>query len=228
MSTLGRIVVKAAIGTLALGPIGMTYAADEDVTLPPARHTGAVSVEEALSSRRSVRDFADATLSLQDAAQLSWAAQGITHSSGRRTAPSAGALYPLEVYLVAGNVETLPPGVYRYDPRRHQLAPTLTGDRRRELAAAALHQTWIAEAPGAFVIAAVFRRTRIKYGERGERYVHIEAGHAAENLCLQAVALGLGTTVVGAFSKSEVGRLLGLSEEEPLLIMPVGKPARAK
>jgi SagB-type dehydrogenase family enzyme len=118
---------------------------------------------------------------------------------------------------------TLPARIYRYDPRRHQLAPRASGDRRPGLAAAALHQTWIADAPAVVVIAAAYRRTSSKYGERGERYVHIEAGHAAENVCLQAVALSLGTTVVGAFSDAEVKRLLGLGEKEPLLLIPVGK-----
>ena len=198
-------------------------AAGDSVSLPGPRPASAVSVEEALASRRSVRDFADAGLNLGDTAQLLWAAQGITHSEGLRTAPSAGALYPLEVYLIAGRVATLPAGIYRYDPRRHQLVPTVSGDRRRELTLAALHQSWIADAPAVVVIAAVFRRTSTKYGGRGERYVHIEAGHAAENVCLQAVALGLGTTIVGAFSDAEVKRLLGLSEEEPLLLIPVGK-----
>ena len=222
MSGFGRVVVAAVIASLALGPTAM--AAGDSVSLPSPRPASAVSVEEALASRRSVRDFADAGLSLEDMAQLLWAAQGITHSEGLRTAPSAGALYPLEVYLVAGRVATLPAGIYRYDPRRHQLAPTALGDRRPGLAAAALHQTWIADAPAVVVIAAVFRRTSVKYGERGERYVHIETGHAAENVCLQAVALGLGTTIVGAFSDAEVKRLLGLGEEEPLLLIPVGKP----
>jgi SagB-type dehydrogenase family enzyme len=222
MSGFGRVVVAAVIASFALGATAM--AGGDSVSLPSPRPASAVSVEEALASRRSVRDFADAELSLEDTAQLLWAAQGITHSEGLRTAPSAGALYPLEVYLVAGRVATLPAGIYRYDPRRHQLAPTASGDRRRELASAALHQAWIADAPGVVVIAAVFRRTGVKYGDRGERYAHIEAGHAAENVCLQAVALGLGTTIVGAFSDAEVKRLLGLGEEEPLLLIPVGKP----
>lgn len=224
MSGFGWVVVASVIASLALGSTAMTQAADDSVSLPSPRPTSAVSLEEALARRRSVRDFADAGLSLEDTAQLLWAAQGITHSEGLRTAASAGALYPLEVYLVAGRVATLPAGIYRYDPRRHQLARTALGDQRRELALAALHQTWIADAPGVVIIAAVFRLTRVKYGERGERYVHIEAGHAAENVCLQAVALGLGTTVVGAFSDAEVKRLLGLGEEEPLLLIPVGKP----
>jgi SagB-type dehydrogenase family enzyme len=222
MSGVGRVVVAAVIASLVLGPTAMT--AGDSVSLPSPRPASAVSVEEALASRRSVRDFADAGLSFEDMAQLLWAAQGITHAEGLRTAPSAGALYPLEVYLVAGRVATLPAGIYRYDPRRHQLAPTALGDRRPGLAAAALHQTWIADAPAVVVIAAVYRRTDAKYGDRGERYVHIETGHAAENVCLQAVALGLGTTVVGAFSDVGVKRLLGLGEEQPLLLIPVGKP----
>jgi SagB-type dehydrogenase family enzyme len=222
MSGVGWVVVAAVIASLVLEPTAM--AAGDSVSLPSPRPASAVSVEEALASRRSIRDFADAGLSLEDMAQLLWAAQGITHAEGLRTAPSAGALYPLEVYLVAGRVATLPAGIYRYDPRRHQLAPTALGDRRPGLAAAALHQTWIADAPAVVVIGAVFRRTSVRYGERGERYLHIEAGHAAENVCLQAVALGLGTTVVGAFSDVEVKRLLGLGEEQPLLLIPVGKP----
>src|SRR5512144_1512987 len=223
MSGFGWVVVASVIASLAQGSTAMTQAADDSVSLPSPRPTSAVSLEEALARGRSVRDFADAGLSLEDTAQLLWAAQGITHSEGLRTADSAGALYPLEVYLVAGRVATLPAGIYRHDPRRHQLARTASGDRRRGLASTALHQTWIADAPAVVVIAAVFRRTSVKYGERGERYVHVEAGHAAENVCLQAVALGLGTTVVGAFSDAEVKRLLGFSEEEPLLLIPVGK-----
>ncbi len=224
MGRLEGILVAAAIAVLPLGSVPMTCLGVDDISLPPPRRASAVSVEEALARRRSVRDFSDADLTLEDAAQLLWAAQGITHASGLRTAPSAGALYPLEIYLVAGKVGTLPPGVYRYGPGAHELVPRVSGDRRQALAAAAYHQTWIADAPGIFVIAAVFRRTTVKYGERGERYVHIEAGHAGENLCLQAAAQGLGTTIVGAFSNAEVARILGLSEEEPILIIPVGKP----
>ncbi len=206
------------------GPMAMTLAAPDALLLPPPRPASPVSVEEALASRRSVRHFADAPLTLADAAQLVWAAQGITHAEGLRTAPSAGALYPLEIYLVAGTVAAAPAGVYRYLPAHHRLERTVAGDLRRALAAAAFHQNWIAEAPAMIVIAAVVRRTRLKYGERGERYVPIEAGHAAQNVCLQAVALGLGATIVGAFADAEVKRLLGLTEEEPLLLVPVGKP----
>lgn len=214
----------AAIAASWFGPMAITLAAPDALWLPPPRPASAVSVEEALASRRSIRHFADAPLPLADAAQLLWAAQGITRAEGLRTAPSAGALYPLEIYLVAGIVTALPAGVYRYLPEHHRLVPAVSGDRRRELASAAFHQSWIAEAPAILVIAAVVRRTRLKYGERGERYVLIEAGHAAQKVCLQAVALGLGTTIVGAFSDAEVKRLLGLTEEEPLLLVVVGKP----
>ncbi|MCU0895755.1 MAG: SagB/ThcOx family dehydrogenase [Rhodospirillales bacterium] len=224
MNRFGRSVVVAVIVASWFGPMAMTFAAPDSISLPPPRPASAVSVEEALASRRSVRHFADAPLTLADAAQLLWAAQGITHAEGLRTAPSAGALYPLEVYLVAGTVVTVPAGVYRYLPAPHRLERTVSGDPRRALAAAAFHQSWIAEAPAIVVIAAVVRRTRLKYGERGERYVPIEAGHAAQNVGLQAVALGLGTTIVGAFSDAEVKRVLGLTEEEPLLLVPVGKP----
>jgi SagB-type dehydrogenase family enzyme len=224
MNRSGRSVVVVAIVASWFGPMAMTLAAPDALLLPPPRPASPVSVEEALASRRSVRHFADAPLTLADAAQLVWAAQGITHAEGLRTAPSAGALYPLEIYLVAGTVAAAPAGVYRYLPAHHRLERTVAGDLRRALAAAAFHQNWIAEAPAMIVIAAVVRRTRLKYGERGERYVPIEAGHAAQNVGLQAVALGLGATLVGAFADAEVKRLLGLTEEEPLLLVPVGKP----
>lgn len=202
----------------------MTLSADDVIRLPKPRPASAVSVEEALAKRRSVREFANLGLSLEEAAQILWAAQGITHVEGLRTAPSAGALYPLEIVIAAGAVTNLPAGIYRYQPEHHRLIRVIARDNRAELAAAALRQHWIADAAAIVVIAANYPRTTAKYGRRGERYVHIEAGQTAENVCLQAVALGLGTTVVGAFSDSEVKRLLGLSEAEPLVLIPVGKP----
>jgi SagB-type dehydrogenase family enzyme len=163
-------------------------------------------------------------VSLDEAAQLLWAAQGITLAGGLRTAPSAGALSPLEIYLLAGTVASLPAGIYPHEqPKLHPLARAVSGDKRRKLASAARHQAWIADAPAVVVIAAVYRRTRAKHGDRAERYVYIEAGHAAENVCLQVVALSLGTTIVGAFADAEVERLLGLDEEEPILLIPVGR-----
>jgi SagB-type dehydrogenase family enzyme len=184
-----------------------------------------MTVVAALQERRSLRDFSGAAIGLGEVAQLLWAAQGITHPMGLRTAPSAGALYPLECHLVAGAVTGLAAAVYRYDPRRHDLAATVEGDRRRDLATAALGQTWMAAAPAVIAIAAVARRTTAKYGERGLRYLHIETGHAAENIYLQAAALGLGTTIVGAFDDTRVRGLLAMAPgEDPLALLPVGQP----
>jgi SagB-type dehydrogenase family enzyme len=193
------------------------------VALPAPRLDGGVSIERALAERRSVREFARGALTLPQVAQLLWAAQGVTHGNGARTAPSAGALYPLELYLVAGEVHDLAPGLYRYVPGRHQLEPVAAGDMRRELCDAALEQECVAEGAAVFVFTAVERRTTRKYGQRGVRFVHIEAGHAAQNLALEATALGLGSVTVGAFDDDAVARLLNLPKDEtPLYLMPVG------
>lgn len=175
--------------------------------------------------RRSVRDFLETPLLLAEASQLLWAAQGRSGRAGYRTVPSAGALYPLEVFLAAGKVEGLAPGVYRYGVEGHELLPAGAGDRRNDLCAAALGQGVVRRAPAALVIAAVFQRTTKKYGERGVRYVCMEAGNASQNVSLEAVSLGLGTVIVGAFRDGEAKMALGLELEEPLLILPVGRPA---
>ncbi|NIM04659.1 MAG: SagB/ThcOx family dehydrogenase [Armatimonadetes bacterium] len=175
-------------------------------------------VEEALARRRSVRRFTATKLSLEQVGQLAWAAQGITHQTrGFRTAPSAGALYPLEIYVVKQD------GIFHYMPQGHRMLQISQEDVRRPLAQAALGQAFIAEAPVDFVISAVYERTRSKYGNRAERYVHIEAGHAGQNIHLQAVALGLGSVPVGAFDDRAVSKALGLPpNERPLYIIPVG------
>jgi SagB-type dehydrogenase family enzyme len=192
--------------------------------LPRPHYDGKVSLEESLLKRRSIRSYTDEPLTLQELSQLLWAAQGITEAGGFRTAPSAGALYPLELYVVVGDVQDLTPGVYRYQPDGHQLTKIIDGDRRGELASAALGQGCVKEGAAAFVFAAVYERTTGKYGERGIRYVHMEVGHAAQNLCLQATALGLGAVTVGAFSDEQVTRVLNLPEkEQPLYIIPVGR-----
>lgn len=178
-----------------------------------------------LRQRRTHREFAEQPVSLLQVAQLLWAAQGITSDKGYRTAPSAGALYPLELHLVAGQVEGLPAGSYRYDPTRHSLQRKKTGELRSALATAALHQDWIAQAPAIIVISSIDERTMKKYGIRGIRYVQMEAGHAGQNLLLQAVALGLVAATVGAFHEQSLHRLLGLAEaERPLVIFAVGYP----
>ena len=193
--------------------------------LPEPRRDGAYPLERALQERRSVREFAKVPLRLEELAQLLWAAQGQVAPAGHRTAPSAGALYPLELFAVAGNVQDLAAGVYRYQPSLHRLAPIKEGDRRKQLVEAAWGQRWIAQAPAILVIAAVERRTTAKYGARGVRYVHMEAGHAAQNILLQAVALGLGATVVGAFGDAEVKAAAALPEDaQPLYLVPVGRP----
>lgn len=184
----------------------------------------AASLEDLLRQRRSVRDYADAPLTQDEVMKLLWAAQGITRSWGGRTAPSAGALYPLELYVAVGNVMDLSPGIYKYDPGRNKLTLIKEGDVRTALALASLGQRSVADGAINIVIAAVYERTMVKYGTRGERYVHIEVGHAAQNICLQAVALGLGLVTIGAFQDSAVAKIIGMSPDEaPLYVIPVGR-----
>ena len=195
------------------------------VVLPPVAHESLGELTDAFHHRRSVRAFAPHALTLRQVAHLMWASQGTTHADGLRTAPSAGALYPLEIYLVVGSVEGLAPGIYRYRSVSHDLVFHQTGDRRARVAAAALNQGWMAAAAATVVIAAEFERTTRKYEERGLRYVHIEVGHAGQNLALTAAALGLGTVFVGAFDDARVHGVLELpAAHRPLGLMPVGRP----
>jgi len=197
----------------------------QTLSLPEPDTRGTVSVERTLQDRNSVREFATGALPLADLSQVLWAAQGITHGDRGRTAPSAGALYPLEVVAVVGHVESVQPGVYRYRPRDHVMERMREGDLRGQVARAALRQSWMAQAPVILVLSGVYERTTGKYGERGIRYVHMEVGHAGQNIYLQAEARGLGTTMVGAFRDEMVREVLGLEDRErPLGIMPVGRP----
>jgi SagB-type dehydrogenase family enzyme len=178
-----------------------------------------------LVRRHSQRDYSAAPLTRTELAALLWAAQGMTQRDGQRNAPSAGALYPLELYCLVGEISGLDPGVYRYRPAHHALVLRQAGDRRVALADAALDQDWIAVAPLVLAFAAVFERTTRKYGERGVRYVHMEVGHAAQNACLMAVSLGLGGVTVGAFDDAAVQAALQLPEgEAPLYLLPIGRP----
>ncbi len=196
----------------------------EFISLPEPVRSGEKSLETLLQQRRSVREYKEAALDLSAIGQLLWAAQGITDPQGLRTAPSAGALYPLELYVVAGNVGGLSPGVYHYYPDRHRLQQTEAGDLRHMLARAALAQPWIKAAAAVVVITAVYDRTTRKYGERGIRYVHMEVGHAAQNLFLQTEALGLATVVVGAFDDDAVATVLKLpTDVQPLMLLPVAR-----
>jgi SagB-type dehydrogenase family enzyme len=199
------------------------------IQLPEPSRRGSISLEEAIGRRESVRDFKDEPLTLPEVSQLLWACAGrrVDGVSGAsRVFPSAGGVYPLEVYLVAGRVEQVPPGVYRYRWKEHALELFKEGDVRRELAQGAIGQGFIMEAPASIVIAAVYERAERAYGERGRvRYIHMDAGHSSENVYLQASAIGLGTVAVGAFIDERVKKALGLDREEPLYIMPVGRPA---
>ena len=195
------------------------------VRLPEPRRTGPLSLEETIQNRRSVRDYRDAPLSLAEVSQLLWAAQGITDLQGHRTTPSGGALYPLEVFLVAGKVRDLAPGVYRYVPKNHELHLVTPGDRRKDLCLAALNQEPVHRAPVVFLLAAVYDRITGKYGARGRRYAHIEAGHVGQNVQLQAVSLGLASAVIGAFEEERVRKALTLTgPEQPLYLLPAGRP----
>lgn len=203
-------------------------ARSDPVALPAPRAKSDVSVERALTARRSCREFAARTLDLAQLSQLLWAAYGVTaHQDGYelKTTPSAGALYPLAVLAVAGEgtVGDLAAGVYRYQPPGHHLTPVVAGDRRQAVARACLRQDWLADAPVILVVAAVYRRATGKYGDRGVRYTHMEVGHASQNVCLQAEALGLGAGIVGAFHERELtGALKLTAAEAPLIVLPVG------
>ncbi len=194
------------------------------VKLPSPAYESSTSVEQALLQRRSVREYKDESISIAQVSQLLWAAQGITEpAKGLRTAPSAGALYPLEVYVVVGNVRELEPGAYRYHPHQHELERVREGDVRAELCSAVLKQPSASRAAIIVVFFAVYERTTTKFGDAGIRYVHMEVGHAAQNLYLQAVSLKLGAGIVGEFPTEKVKRVLNAQEnEQPLYIMPVG------
>lgn len=200
----------------------------KNIKLPPPRHRGEISVEEAIFERRSVRRYKDEPLTLKEVSQLLWSAGGKTVdgiSGPTRSFPSAGGIYPLEIYLVAGNVNGLGDGIYRYMWRDHSISLVRRGDLRHELTRAALGQRMVADAPVSIVFTAIFHRTVARYGRRGEvRYVPMDVGGAGQTVHLQAKALGLGTVIIGAFRDGEVKEVLGVKEETPLYIMPVGRP----
>jgi len=197
----------------------------KEIILPQPEYQSQISIEEALLKRRSVREYKDEPLNLQEISQLLWAAQGITNpQTGKRTAPSAGALYPLKVYVM-GQIKGLEIGMYEYHPKNHSIIKIRDKDLKKELVKAAYGQGWIAKAPINIIFTGNYEITAQKYGkEKAPRYTHMEVGHAAQNVYLQATSLGLGTVVVGGFETEKVKEILNLSEkEDPLYIMPVGK-----
>lgn len=193
---------------------------DEKISLPRPSKDSKTSLEYTIQHRRSTRSFKDKDLTLEQISQLLWAAQGITDKRmGLRAAPSAGALYPVELYVVKKD------GLYHYLPHLHQLEKITDEDLRRDLSAAALGQAPVLNAPVDIVICAVYKRVTSKYGERGIRYTDIEVGHTAQNIHLQAVALGLGSVPIGAFNDATVKEILNLPKDcSPLYIIPVGYP----
>jgi SagB-type dehydrogenase family enzyme len=194
------------------------------IALPEPAQDSPISIEGALLRRQSTRQYAPEPLTLAEVSQLLWAGQGINRPGGYRTAPSAGALYPLELYLISGKVVQIPAGVYQYHPDKHSLEKVMMGDVRPELSQAALSQDAVEEAPAVILITGIYQRTTGKYGERGIRYVHMEVGCAAENIYLQAVSLNIGTVFIGAFHDDQIKRLLNLdAQEQPLSLLPIGK-----
>jgi SagB-type dehydrogenase family enzyme len=193
-------------------------AEDEILQLPAQRLTGPMSLEETLACRHSVRAFADRRMPEEALGQLLWAAQGISRSGQRRTVPSAGALYPLEVYAAT------PDYLAHYRPKGHALRVLRREDVRAVLAHAAWDQRFVEQAPVVVVLTCVPHRIEVKYGRlRGARYLAMEAGHAAQNVLLQAEALGMAGVPVGAFDDSRVDAALGLApEEKALYILPIG------
>lgn len=203
----------------------MKQSPTQTIQLPKAQFKGNISVEEAILNRRSIREYSDKSLSLEEVSQILWAAQGITHSTaGLRSAPSAGALYPLEIYLAASNVDGIKAGLYKYSPQTHTIKLISEGDKRNEIANAALRQDAITNSAAIVIVTAVYERTSVRYRERTERYVHMEAGHVGQNIYLQAVTRDIGTVAIGAFYDDKMKETLSLPEKEaPLVLYPLGK-----
>jgi len=193
------------------------------IKLPEPDASGKSHLEELIAKRRSRREYADRELSEPLISRFLWATQGTSSKEGLRTVPSAGALYPLEVHIVIGKGSGLEAGVYRYIAEEHSLIQEIPGDMRQKLSEAALSQSMVKDAPVSLVISAVYPRITGKYGKRGLRYAHMEAGHAAQNVYLLGVELGIGTCAVGAFEDEEVKKVLKMPANEDLLyILPLG------
>jgi SagB-type dehydrogenase family enzyme len=209
----------------------------KEIKLPPPKLDGAISVEVAMLRIKCVRSYKNKTpLTMAQVSQILWAANGnlpvdaITGPT-KKVVPSAGALYPLEAFIVTGKgtVVDLPAGVYQYKPRRHSLKLVVEGDKRTQTAHAALSQMWMKRAPAIVVIGAVFPRTTVKYGPRGMNYVYMESGNATQNIFLQAQSLGLQAAAVGAFFNDKVKAVLKLPKGvTPLMLAPIGTPAAKK
>jgi SagB-type dehydrogenase family enzyme len=211
-----------ARGARPAGPPPATEA--QTLALPRPDLEGKIPLEKVLGQRRSVREYAPGALTLAEAAQLLWAAQGITSPEGKRTTPSARAVYPLQVYLVAAEVTGLAPGVYRYEPKSHALALVTPGDPGAAMAKATPRQDWIARSPAVVVVVGDSALAAQKFGARAERWVALETGCVVQDVFLEATALGLGTVMVGGFEDAALRSALGLpSGWQPFAVMPVGR-----
>jgi SagB-type dehydrogenase family enzyme len=199
------------------------FAEQEMIKLPSPRLESAASLERTISIRRSLRDFSPESLSVEQVSQLLWSGQGITGGEELRAAPSAGALYPMELRVLVQRVKGLEPGLYVYKPEAPALEAQRMPDVDYPLGDAAYGQDWMEQAPIVIFVTATPSRTRVKYGERTERYLFLEAGHIGQNILLQAVALGLGGTPVGAFDDNRLAKFLG-TRQTPLYILPIGCP----
>jgi SagB-type dehydrogenase family enzyme len=194
------------------------------VSLPAPRKQGTVSVEAALATRRSVRAFSRQALTVAEVGQLLWAAQGISGPDGKRTAPSARHLYPLEVAVVVQNVDGLARGAYRYVPARHALELLAPAEDGESMLARATSQAAVRAAPAVFVVAAVYER--MGAGPRSSTWTDYEAGLASENLLLEAVALRLGAVVVGGMDAAAAREAVHFTARERVIVLiPVGHPA---
>lgn len=226
VALVGVLIVSALLGWVALSApksndAGVSTSQEavviDIIKLPKPQLKGNVSLEETLQNRRSIREYTDASVSLGELSQLLWAAQGITSPEGFRTTPSAGALYPLEVYAVNAT------GVFHYNPLNHSLEKIRSANVQENLAKAALNQDAVRQAPLKLVITGVYERTAVKYGDRAERYVTLEAGHAVQNVLLECTSMGLGAVPIGAFDDSKVREAIGAPENQhPLYIVPIG------
>jgi len=215
---MGRKIIVLVLFCLILyNPVVFLEEEMKEIKLPEPDLKGEMSLEETIATRRSVRSYTDKELTIDQISNLLWSAQGITGERGRRAAPSAGARYPLEIYLMKKD------GLFHYNPEGHKLVLKKPGDLRPGLLEGALRQRFVAQAPVSFIICAVYERVTKRYKRRGIRYTDIEVGHAAQNIHLEAVALGLSSVPVGAFRDEAVIKLLGLPRgEEPVYIIPVG------
>ncbi len=223
--TASILTAAATVAAITATPVaGRAQPASPTIKLPEVRHQSAMSLDAALWARQSTRTFTGDTMTLADLGQLLWAAQGMNRPNRHRTAPSAMATYPLELYVVVSRVRDLPPGVYHYLPVGHEIERLAAGDRLADVVAAA-HSAWIADAAVVVVLAGAFDRASVRLRDRAERYIAVEAGAAAQNLGLEAAALGLGATFVGSGEDSALSRIALLPPgQRPMGMMPVGRP----